>query len=532
MNVLPRGCLHSNHKVRGYCDRAARDRPLQSRTNYDVVVVGAGVFGAWIALDLRRRGRRVLLIDAYGPGNTRASSGGETRVIRMGYGADEIYTAVVAAIARRSGRSSPAATGERLFRETGVLWLARERGPARARARSRRCAGSGVPHERLERAELEQRWPQIDFGADHLGDPRAGERRADGAPRRAGGGAPGAWPRASSSGIGGRAARAAGRPPRVGRRVGRGTRSRAATFVFALRAVARQALPRSARRPDLPDPAGGLLLRPAAGRRALRAAGDAGVDRLRRRDLRHPRPRGQGLQGRARPPRRARSIPTRGERVADRRRRSRRRAQYLAERFPALAGRAARRERGLPVREHVERRLPDRPPPRASRTSGSWAAARATASSTAPRSASYVAARVDDGGAAGRAIQPGHEGAACSSGRSSDARRRDRAPSPRARAPRSACAQDPAPPAPRRTSFQAAVNASVERGVTWLRAKQQKDGNWKHGQSAALSHGRDGARDARPPSLRRAPERCRDRRRRSRRSSTCRSTRPTAPASC
>ena len=59
---------------------------------YDVVVAGAGVFGAWTALHLARRGQRVLLVDAYGPANARASSGGESRIIRMGYGADELYT--------------------------------------------------------------------------------------------------------------------------------------------------------------------------------------------------------------------------------------------------------------------------------------------------------------------------------------------------------------------------------------------------------------------------------------------------------
>ena len=53
---------------------------------YDVAVVGAGVFGAWVAWHVVERGQRVLLVDAYGPGNARASSAGESRIIRMGYG--------------------------------------------------------------------------------------------------------------------------------------------------------------------------------------------------------------------------------------------------------------------------------------------------------------------------------------------------------------------------------------------------------------------------------------------------------------
>ena len=50
-----------------------------------VAVIGAGAFGGWTALELRRRGAQVTLIDAWGPGNARASSGGETRVIRATY---------------------------------------------------------------------------------------------------------------------------------------------------------------------------------------------------------------------------------------------------------------------------------------------------------------------------------------------------------------------------------------------------------------------------------------------------------------
>src|SRR5690242_19614761 len=59
---------------------------------FDFAVIGAGVFGSWIAHYLRRSGATVALIDAYGAANSRVSSSGETRVIRMGYGPDELYT--------------------------------------------------------------------------------------------------------------------------------------------------------------------------------------------------------------------------------------------------------------------------------------------------------------------------------------------------------------------------------------------------------------------------------------------------------
>jgi hypothetical protein len=56
-----------------------------------IVVIGAGAFGGWSALYLRRRGFRVTLIDAWGPAHSRSSSGDETRVIRSTYGANQVY---------------------------------------------------------------------------------------------------------------------------------------------------------------------------------------------------------------------------------------------------------------------------------------------------------------------------------------------------------------------------------------------------------------------------------------------------------
>src|SRR5215470_6048693 len=91
---------------------------------YDVVVVGAGVFGAWTALALARRGKRVALLEAYGPGHSRSSSGDESRIIRMGYGADEIYTRWSQQSLHLWKELFRAARDESLFQRTGVLWLA------------------------------------------------------------------------------------------------------------------------------------------------------------------------------------------------------------------------------------------------------------------------------------------------------------------------------------------------------------------------------------------------------------------------
>ena len=80
-----------------------------------VAVIGAGAFGGWTALELQRRGARVTLVDAWGPGNARASSGGETRVIRATYGTRTLYTSM-AARAMERWRAYDAAFGGDLLR--------------------------------------------------------------------------------------------------------------------------------------------------------------------------------------------------------------------------------------------------------------------------------------------------------------------------------------------------------------------------------------------------------------------------------
>src|SRR5437773_5753099 len=87
-----------------------------------VVVVGAGAFGGWTALHLLRRGARVTLVDAWGPGNSRASSGGETRVIRGTYGSRGIYTHLTAR-ALQLWKEHERRWPRELFPAIGVPWL-------------------------------------------------------------------------------------------------------------------------------------------------------------------------------------------------------------------------------------------------------------------------------------------------------------------------------------------------------------------------------------------------------------------------
>ncbi len=135
---------------------------MPTSKTYDVAVIGAGVFGAWTAYTLQRSGKSVVLLDSYGASNARASSGGESRIIRMGYGPDELYT-------RWSMRSLElwqeffAASDKPLFNRTGMLWMAGEgeKYPLDCEANFKKL---GVKYEKYQRFDLEKRYPQIDFG--------------------------------------------------------------------------------------------------------------------------------------------------------------------------------------------------------------------------------------------------------------------------------------------------------------------------------------------------------------------------------
>ena len=126
-----------------------------------VAVVGAGAFGGWSALELVRRGANVTLVDAWGPGNDRASSGGETRVIRATYGSHEICTRM-AVRALELWRAHDEQFGQDLLRITGALWMFTREDPFIAASATALRAHGLALHE-LSVADARERYSQIDF---------------------------------------------------------------------------------------------------------------------------------------------------------------------------------------------------------------------------------------------------------------------------------------------------------------------------------------------------------------------------------
>jgi glycine/D-amino acid oxidase-like deaminating enzyme len=139
---------------------------LQSPATAEIAVVGAGAFGGWTALYLREMGHSVTLIDQYGPGNSRATSGGETRQIRAVYGEREIYTKwVLDAFDRWQARETE--WGKKLFFRTGQISLAPDWTHELIETRKvfDRLA---VKYDVIPSGDLAKRFPQMrtaDFGA-------------------------------------------------------------------------------------------------------------------------------------------------------------------------------------------------------------------------------------------------------------------------------------------------------------------------------------------------------------------------------
>jgi sarcosine oxidase len=143
-----------------------------------IVIVGAGTFGASLAWTLARAGEEVVLVDQFEPGDARATSGGESRLIRCAHGGDELYTAS-ARRARALWRELEAETGDELMVEIGMAWFAQREDGWEGES-ERAMTAQGIPCERLDTADAAKLFPSL--GTDDLAfvlyEPEAGVLRA------------------------------------------------------------------------------------------------------------------------------------------------------------------------------------------------------------------------------------------------------------------------------------------------------------------------------------------------------------------
>jgi len=133
------------------------------RRGPEVAVIGAGVFGTWAALELQRAGARVTLIDLYGPGNSRATSGDETRGVRSSYAGRPLWVEWANRAMERwreFDREYAAEMGGEVFFTTGDLIL-RDTWEGFLDGIAEVWDEVGVEYERLDGDEIGRRWPQI-----------------------------------------------------------------------------------------------------------------------------------------------------------------------------------------------------------------------------------------------------------------------------------------------------------------------------------------------------------------------------------
>ncbi|NRB51864.1 MAG: FAD-dependent oxidoreductase [Saprospiraceae bacterium] len=140
----------------------AKPYPRWSGQNVpEIIVIGAGTFGVWTAYHLNRLGAKVTLLDAYGPGNSRASSGGETRLIQV----DNDNPVYVRSAIRAFDwwKKMEEESGEQLVLPTGRLAMSTDDAHREVfKARKKQLQASKVENtEVLDHSEIAYRWPQI-----------------------------------------------------------------------------------------------------------------------------------------------------------------------------------------------------------------------------------------------------------------------------------------------------------------------------------------------------------------------------------
>ena len=124
--------------------------------SWDVIVLGTGGMGSAAALELARRGRRVLGLDRYGPAHARGSSHGGSRIYRQSYLEDPAYVPLLLH-AWDLWQRLAADAGTDVFVRTGGLYAGPAAGPTFGGSR-RSAEQWDLPHQVLDRADLARRF--------------------------------------------------------------------------------------------------------------------------------------------------------------------------------------------------------------------------------------------------------------------------------------------------------------------------------------------------------------------------------------
>jgi len=126
-----------------------------------VIVIGAGLAGSATAWALARRGRPVVLLEAFQPGHRRGGSHGSARIFRRAY-PDPLYVRLTGQ-AQVLWRQLADEAGEDFVTTTGAV----DYGPGREQEKMYEIlTGVGVPAELMTAEAAAERWPGMSFGPD------------------------------------------------------------------------------------------------------------------------------------------------------------------------------------------------------------------------------------------------------------------------------------------------------------------------------------------------------------------------------
>lgn len=164
---LGAGALLTSSAVPAALAAQVSTRPARAGASSHVIVVGAGVWGTFTALNLARSGARVTVVDQYGSANSRSTSGDETRGVRSSYGDRAESSLLWTRWARESitrwrdfdAEYAPR-FGTRFFIETGDV-IFRERTEPFTTRTMETWDALGVRYEKVSSDDAKRRWPMI-----------------------------------------------------------------------------------------------------------------------------------------------------------------------------------------------------------------------------------------------------------------------------------------------------------------------------------------------------------------------------------
>ena len=127
-----------------------------------VAVVGSGIWGACSAYQLNKAGVDVELYDMWGAGNSRSGSGGASRIIRLAYGDDKIYTELTnnsfnfwEELSNESER--------KLYDECGMLWLVSQDDNSYITKSKKHIESVGHNIEEISIKDAKEKYPLINY---------------------------------------------------------------------------------------------------------------------------------------------------------------------------------------------------------------------------------------------------------------------------------------------------------------------------------------------------------------------------------